>query len=58
MKLPFAVVRRRFHHRPDRDRGDGLLTVSTLSFGVFYCFLVIAHDRRRALRCDVTTACG
>ena len=28
-------------------------TVPTLSFGVFYCFFVIAHDRRRVLHCNV-----
>jgi hypothetical protein len=29
-------------------------TVPTLSFGILYCFFVIAHDRRRVLHCDVT----
>jgi putative transposase len=29
-------------------------TVPTLSFGVLYCFFVIAHDRRRILHCQVT----
>ena len=29
-------------------------TVPTLTFGVLYCFFVIAHDRRRILYCDVT----
>lgn len=29
-------------------------TVPTLSFGVLYCFFVIAHDRRRILHCSVT----
>jgi putative transposase len=29
-------------------------TVPTLTFGVLYCFFVIAHDRRRILRCSVT----
>src|SRR6266567_3517828 len=29
-------------------------TVPTLSFGVLYCFFVIAHDRRRILQCQVT----
>ena len=28
--------------------------VPTLSFGVLYCFFVIAHDRRRILYCNVT----
>ena len=28
-------------------------TVPTLSFGVLYCFFVIAHDRRRILHCNV-----
>ena len=26
----------------------------TLTFGILYCFFVIAHDRRRILHCDVT----
>jgi hypothetical protein len=29
-------------------------TVSTLTFGVLYCFFVIGHDRRRILRFNVT----
>ena len=29
-------------------------TVPTLSFGVLYCFFVIAYDRRRILQCSVT----
>jgi transposase InsO family protein len=29
-------------------------TVPTLTFGVLYCFFVIAHDRRRILHCKVT----
>ena len=29
-------------------------TVPTISFGVPYCFFVIAHDRRRVLHCNVT----
>jgi hypothetical protein len=29
-------------------------TVPTLTFGVLYCFFVIAHDRRRILHCHVT----
>ena len=29
-------------------------TIPTLSFGVLYCFFVIAHDRRRILHCNVT----
>jgi transposase InsO family protein len=29
-------------------------TVPTLTFGVLYCFYVIAHDRRRILHCSVT----
>ena len=28
-------------------------TVPTLTFGVLYCFFVIAHDRRRILQCQV-----
>ena len=30
------------------------LIVPTLTFGVLYCFFIIAHDRRRILRCNVT----
>src|SRR5260370_32545257 len=29
-------------------------TVPTLTFGVLYCFFVIAHDRRHILHCNVT----
>jgi transposase InsO family protein len=29
-------------------------TVPTLTFGVLFCFFVIAHDRRRVLHCNVT----
>jgi transposase InsO family protein len=29
-------------------------TVPTLTFGVLYCFLVIGHDRRKILHCNVT----
>src|ERR1035438_5227097 len=29
-------------------------TVPTLSFGVLYCFFVLAHDRRRILHCNAT----
>ena len=29
-------------------------TMPTLTFGVLYCFFVIAHDRRRILHCSVT----
>jgi transposase InsO family protein len=29
-------------------------TLPTLTFGVLYCFFVIAHDRRRILHCNVT----
>jgi len=29
-------------------------TVPTVTFGVLYCFFVIAHDRRRILHCNVT----
>jgi len=28
--------------------------VPTLTFGVLYCFFIIAHDRRRILHCNVT----
>jgi len=31
-----------------------LFTVPTLSFGVLYCYFVIAHDRRRILHFNVT----
>ena len=31
-------------------------TVPTLTFGVLYCFFVIAHDRRRILHCNVARA--
>ena len=31
-------------------------TVPTLTYGVLYCFFVIAHDRRRILHCNVTQA--
>jgi putative transposase len=33
-------------------------TVPTLTFGVLYCFFVIAHDRRRILQCQVTSHPG
>jgi transposase InsO family protein len=29
-------------------------TVPTLTFGVLYCFFIIAHNRRRILHCNVT----
>jgi transposase InsO family protein len=29
-------------------------TMPTLTFGLVYCFFVIAHDRRRILHCNVT----
>ena len=29
-------------------------TVPTLTFGVLYCYFVIAHNRRRILHCNVT----
>jgi putative transposase len=29
-------------------------TVPSITFGVLYCFFVIAHDRRRILHCNVT----
>src|SRR5208337_5673831 len=32
-------------------------TVPTLTFGVLYCFFVIAHDRRRILHRNVTRSC-
>jgi transposase InsO family protein len=33
---------------------SAIFTVPTLTFGVLYCFFVIAHDRRRILHCNVT----
>jgi hypothetical protein len=30
-------------------------TLPTLTFGVLYCFFVIAHDRRRVLHCNVSS---
>ena len=35
-------------------RRDGFLYCATLSFGVLYCFFIIAYDRRRILQCQVT----
>jgi hypothetical protein len=32
----------------------GFFTVPTITFGVLYCFFVIAHDRRRILHFNVT----
>ena len=29
-------------------------TMPTLTFGILYCFFVIAHDRRRILHCSIT----
>src|SRR5215469_14304330 len=29
-------------------------TVPTITFGILYCFFVIAHDRRRILHCHIT----
>ena len=29
-------------------------TVPTITFGVLYCFLVISHERRKILHCNVT----
>ena len=29
-------------------------TVPSITFGVLYCFFIIAHDRRRILHCNVT----
>ena len=29
-------------------------TVPTFTFGILYCFFVVAHDRRRILHCNVT----
>ena len=33
---------------------ENFFTVPALTFGVLYCFFVIAHDRRRILHCNVT----
>jgi hypothetical protein len=34
--------------------GMDFFTVPTLTFGLLYCFFVIAYDRRRILHCNVT----
>jgi putative transposase len=34
--------------------GMAFFTVPTVTFGVLYCFFVIAHDRRRILHINVT----
>ena len=39
------------NHREDIAAID-FFTVPTLTFGVLYCFFVIAHDRRRILHCN------
>ena len=41
------------HHREAIAAMD-FFTVPTITFGVLYCFFVIAHDRRRILHCNVT----
>ncbi|MGD0481631.1 MAG: integrase core domain-containing protein [Terracidiphilus sp.] len=41
------------NHREAIDAMD-FFTVPTLTFGVLYCFFVIAHDRRRILHFNVT----
>ncbi|HEY6845315.1 MAG TPA: hypothetical protein VI320_03785 [Terracidiphilus sp.] len=33
---------------------DGLFTVASLTFGIFYCFFVITHNRHRILHRSVT----
>ena len=33
----------------------GFFTVPTLTFGILYCFFVIAHERRRILHWNVTS---
>jgi putative transposase len=40
------------NHR-DATAAMDFFTVPTLTFGVLYCFFVIAHDRRKILRCNV-----
>jgi transposase InsO family protein len=37
-----------------KRRREGRATRPTLTFGILYCFFVIAHDRRRILCCNVT----
>ena len=41
------------NHREAMTAMD-FFTVPTLTFGILYCFFVIAHDRRRILHCNVT----
>jgi putative transposase len=41
------------NHREATDAMD-FFTVPTVTFGVLYCFFVVAHDRRRILHCNVT----
>jgi hypothetical protein len=41
------------NHREANAAMD-FFTVPTLTFGILYCFFVIAHDRRRILHCNVT----
>ena len=41
-------------NHPEAIAAMDFFTVPTLTFGVLYCFFVIAHDRRRILCCNVT----
>jgi putative transposase len=38
----------------NRSRPIGLRSAALQSFGVLYCFFVIAHDRRSILHCNIT----
>src|SRR5271155_3184774 len=42
------------NNHPEFLAAMDFFTVPTLTFGVLYCFFVIAHDRRRILHCNVT----
>jgi putative transposase len=42
------------HNHREAIAAMDFFTVPTLTFGVLYCFFVIAHDRRRVLHCNVT----
>jgi putative transposase len=42
------------HNHREAIAAMDFFTVPTLTFGVLYCFFVIAHDRRRILHCNVT----
>ena len=42
------------HNHREAIAAMDFFTVSTVTFGVLYCFFVIAHDRRRILHLNVT----